>query len=99
MFMLGLTNDRVYEYNSSQTALEHYLPNSPNLTDSPVKLFPSSQVLWTSIDLFTLYGNGNNITVLNLDGSFDTAASSILLDENVPIEAYYDGTNWVVTRE
>lgn len=99
-FGLGFVTGNVFSYDTELNTLDHYLPSVVSVTDPPVKLYPSGQFLWDNTVLaFTLYGNGNNITVLNLDGSFSTPASSITLDENVPLEMYYDGTNWVVTRE
>lgn len=99
-FGVSFSTGNVFSYDTELNTLDHYLPSVVSVTDPPVKLYPSGQFLWDNTVLaFTLYGNGNNITVLNLDGSFSTPASSITLDENVPLEMYYDGTNWVVTRE
>ena len=61
----------------------------------PIKLIPDGVNSFEDNN-WTLSGNGNNIIVLNADGSVEAAAATIDITANVPMAVYCNGTQYIV---
>lgn len=90
-----LAGNNIYLVDPSAGSITHSLPSTASATMKPIKLIPDGVNSWED-DNWTLDGNGNNIIVLNADGSVEAAAASIDVTANVPMTVYCNGTQYIV---
>lgn len=90
-----LAGNNIYLVDPSAGSITLSLPSTASATMKPIKLIPDGVNSWET-DNYTLSGNGNNIVVLNADGSVETAAATIDITSNVPMTVYCNGTQYIV---
>lgn len=79
----------------SAGSITHWLPATAIVSIKAIKLIPDGVNSWETTN-WTLNGNGNNIIVVNADGSVEAAAATIDITANVPMTVYCNGTEYIV---
>lgn len=79
----------------SAGSITHWLPATAIVSMKPIKFIPDGVNSWETTN-WILNGNGNNIIVLNADGSVEAAAATIDVTANVPMTVYCNGTQYIV---
>lgn len=90
-----LAGNNIYLIDPSAGSITHNLPSTTSATMKPIKLIPDGVNSFEDNN-WTLSGNGNNIIVLNADGSVEAAAATIDVTANVPMTVYCNGTQYIV---
>jgi len=82
---------------SSAGSITHYLPDSPLSTQKLIKFLVDGVNSWEDNN-WTLNGNGNNIIVVNADGSVEAAAATVTITNNISFGVWFNGTQYVMER-
>lgn len=82
---------------SSAGSITHFLPTSATVSMRPIYFTPKSNQNWSTTN-WTLDGNGDNIVVINSDGTKTAAVPSINMNADVNVMVYHDGTDFTVVR-
>lgn len=82
---------------SSAGSITHYLPDSPLSTQKLIKFLVDGVNSWEANN-WTLNGNGNNIIVVNADGSVEAAAATVTISSNISFGVWFNGTQYVMER-
>lgn len=81
----------------SAGSITHYLPDSPTSTQKLIKFLVDGVNSWEANN-WTLNGNGNNIIVVNADGSVEAAAATVTISSNISFGVWFNGTQYVMER-
>ncbi len=81
----------------SAGSIVHYLPSTIVSTMKPIVFAVDGVNSWED-DNWTLNGNGNNIIVVNADGSTEAAAATIDITDNVSFKVWTNGTQYIMER-
>lgn len=82
---------------ASAGSITHYLPDSPTSTQKLIKFLVDGVNSWEANN-WTLNGNGNNIIVVNADGSVEAAAATVTISSNISFGVWFNGTQYVMER-